>query len=38
MTALATKAKSFQLAVRTPKLLEAISLVAMARRARPARY
>ena len=36
-TALATKAMSFQLAVRTPRVSAAISLVAMARRARPTR-
>ena len=35
--ALATKATSFQLAVRTPRVSAAISLVAMARRARPRR-
>ncbi len=36
--ALLTKARSFQFAVRTPRLEEAISLVAMARNALPARY
>ena len=36
-TALATNAMSFQLAVRTPSVSAAISLVAMARRARPTR-
>ena len=35
--ALATKATSFQLAVRTPRVCAAISLVATARRARPTR-
>ncbi len=38
MTALTTKAKSFQLAVRIPRLDDAISLVANARRVRPKRY
>ena len=38
MTALATKASSFQLAVLMPRVDEAISLVAMARRDRPNRY
>ena len=38
MTALVTKARSFQFAVRTPRVDEAISLVAIPRRARPMRY
>ncbi len=38
MTALATKASSFQLAVLMPSVDEAISLVAKARRDRPNRY